>query len=117
MIVENVSSSGRSPNPFLQVGMTAQGRIPSGEQKKAAEGKKPLGLSQLAEVVTGMRNEVKGLRNVNLDFSVYEASGEIMVTVVDKDTGKVIREIPAKEALDLAAKLKEVVGLIFDKRA
>jgi len=97
--------------------MTGQGRIPQEEKKQAEAEKRPLGLSQLAEVVAGQQNEVKGLRNVKLNFAVYEDSGEIMVTVVDQDTGKVIREIPTKEALDLAAKLEEVAGLIFDKKA
>jgi flagellar protein FlaG len=103
--------------PSLGPSMASQGRIPPEEKKQAAEEKRPVDLSQLAEVVTDQQNTVKGFRNVNLNFAVYEASGEIMVTVVDQDTGKVIREIPAKEALDLAAKLQEVVGLIFDKEA
>jgi flagellar protein FlaG len=39
-----------------------------------------------------------------------------MVTVVNEDTGEVIREIPSRELLDLAAKLEEAIGLIFDKK-
>jgi len=97
--------------------MAVQGRILPEEKKPAEAEKRPLGLSPLAKVVADQQNEGKGLRNVKLNFAVYEGSGEIMVTVVDQDTGKVIREIPSKEALDLAAKLEEVAGLIFDKKA
>jgi flagellar protein FlaG len=38
-----------------------------------------------------------------------------MVKVVNKDTGNLIREIPPKEVLDLAAKLDEMIGILFDK--
>ena len=39
-----------------------------------------------------------------------------MVRVVDKETEKLIREIPPEEFLNLAAKLDEMVGIIFDKK-
>jgi flagellar protein FlaG len=39
-----------------------------------------------------------------------------MVTVVDESTGKVVREIPSQELLDLAAKIDEMVGMIFDQK-
>ena len=121
MLVEGVSmvtkNSIPSFGPNLAASKSSQGRIPPEEKQQAAEEKRPVGLSELAEVVKDQQNAVNGFRNVNLNFSVYEGSGQIMVTVVDQVTGKVIREIPAKEALELAAKLQEVVGLIFDKKA
>ena len=121
MLVEGVSmvtkNSIPSLGPSLVASMASQGRIAPEEKKQAAEEKRPVGLSELAEVVKDQQNAVNGFRNVNLNFSVYEGSGQIMVTVVDQDSGKVIREIPAKEALELAAKLQEVVGLIFDQNA
>ena len=40
-----------------------------------------------------------------------------MVQVISKADGKVIREIPSEELLDLAAKMDEVVGVIFNKNA
>ncbi|UCH01215.1 MAG: flagellar protein FlaG, partial [Deltaproteobacteria bacterium] len=36
--------------------------------------------------------------------------------VMEGSTGEVIREIPPVEILNLAAKLDEMVGLIFDQR-
>ena len=43
-----------------------------------------------------------------------EKKKEISVIVTDKDTGKVIREIPPKEIQDLQTKLGELIGLIFN---
>ncbi|NCD12804.1 MAG: flagellar biosynthesis protein FlaG, partial [Epsilonproteobacteria bacterium] len=30
--------------------------------------------------------------------------------------GKTIRKIPTEEAMDLSAKMREIVGIIFDKK-
>ncbi len=117
MLVENVSLPGKSQTPLVRGDIPSQGRIPQERTKPAETEKKPSGLSPLAEALIAKQSEGKGLRNVKLNFSVDRASKEVVVTVVDDDTGKVIRQIPAKEALDLAAKIEEVTGLIFDKQA
>jgi flagellar protein FlaG len=53
--------------------------------------------------------------NIGLSFSRYGNKGEeISVIVTDKDTGKVIREIPPKDIQDLHTKLGELIGLIFN---
>ncbi len=55
--------------------------------------------------------------NVSLQYSVYGAKDDkIAVKVVDRDTGKVIREIPAKEIQALQDKMSELVGMIFDHK-
>jgi flagellar protein FlaG len=56
------------------------------------------------------------LNDVELHFSVHEPSGKIVVTVTEKSSGKVIREIPSSEILQIVAKMDEVVGMIFDKK-
>jgi len=53
--------------------------------------------------------------NVSLSFSAYGKKGEeISVIVTNKDTGKVIREIPPREIQDLYTKIGELVGLIIN---
>lgn len=90
------------------------------EAKPAQDEKRAEGLSQLAEFALEQGEKavnVEEPRHVNLNFSIHEASGQIIVSVVDKDTGEVIREIPPEALVDLAAKLQEAVGLLFDKNA
>lgn len=121
MLLEGVSSVMKSSNLTLAPSMAAntavQGRIPLGGKKVADEEKKAADLSQFAKMAMDREIDMEGPRNFNLNFSVHEASGQIMVSVVDKETGDVIREIPSEALLDLAAKLQEAVGLIFDKKA
>lgn len=117
MLLENVSMSGKSPNTISPAIIAVRDTILPVVKDKAEEEKKPADLSQIAEVAMDLQNKMQVLHNVDLNFSVHAASGKIMVTVVNEDTGKVIREIPSRELLDLAAKLEEAIGLIFDKKA
>lgn len=56
------------------------------------------------------------IHSVGLKFIVHRDTGQVIIKVVDESTGKVIREIPPSEVLDLATKLDKMVGLIFDIR-
>lgn len=51
----------------------------------------------------------------SLNFSVHESTGEIVVKVISKADGKVIREIPSEEMLNHAAVMKKLQGLLFDE--
>lgn len=53
----------------------------------------------------------------SLRFQVHEATHRTMVSVIDTINDKVIRQIPEEEVLDLVAKMKDYIGLIFDKKA
>ena len=62
-------------------------------------------------------NETARVFNRSLKFSIHEATNRTMISVIDTETDKVIREIPSEEALDIVAKMQEYLGLIFDKKA
>lgn len=64
-----------------------------------------------------LEQDFKMIHNVGLQFSLHEATGRTMVKVINKDTDDLIREIPPEEILDLAAKLDEMVGVLFDHAA
>ena len=44
--------------------------------------------------VLGLAQEHFHIRNIGLEFSVHEQTGRIKVTVLDKETGEMIREVP-----------------------
>lgn len=62
-------------------------------------------------------NDTANMFNHSLRFRIHEATHRTMISVVDKKTDKVIREIPGEEALDMVADLQKNIGLIFDKKA
>jgi flagellar protein FlaG len=53
----------------------------------------------------------------NLNFSLEEASGRVVVKVVDAGSGDLIRQIPSEEALQLAESLSDVRSLLFKAEA
>lgn len=60
-------------------------------------------------------NRLMGLIDRRLEFSVHEKSKQIIVKVVNQETGEVLDEIPSKKLLDLMASFHQMVGLFFDK--
>lgn len=42
---------------------------------------------------------------------------DLMIKIVDKNTNAVILEVPPRKILDLVAKMMEMVGILFDKKA
>jgi uncharacterized FlaG/YvyC family protein len=72
-------------------------------------------LSGMTQTVTDIQENLNVIHNVDLKFTVHEDSGRIMITVQDQSTGEVIREIPPSAILNLAARLDEMVGLLFDQ--
>ncbi|MGD9160915.1 MAG: flagellar protein FlaG [Desulfobacteraceae bacterium] len=52
----------------------------------------------------------------DLKIQVHEETGKIMVKITSEDGSKVIREIPPKELLDLAARMEELTGTLYDEK-
>lgn len=52
-----------------------------------------------------------------LDFVVHEETNRMMVRVIDSESGEIIREIPPEQLLNIVAKMHELLGLLFDKKA
>jgi uncharacterized FlaG/YvyC family protein len=72
---------------------------------------------QASQMVDAMKSCIEQM-NVSIQFSTYGDHGEKMaITVVNKETGEVIREIPPKEIRNLYAKMTEIAGIIFNKEA
>lgn len=51
-----------------------------------------------------------------LDVSMHEETHSIMVKVLNKETGEVIREVPSEKTLDLVANMMQIAGILIDKR-
>lgn len=68
-------------------------------------------------------NAVKKLNNFLEDekayaeYSIHEKFGDIMIKIIDSDTKQVIMEVPPRKILDMVAKMCELVGIVFDKKA
>ena len=114
MSIESINISEGKTVPLAQARFPAAGGIshsPADNIRKESE----LDASRVKESAADVQRNLKTIHNVDLNFSIHEASGKIVITVMDETTGEVIREIPSREMLNIAAKFDEMVGLIFDQ--
>lgn len=61
-------------------------------------------------------NNTLNLRYTSLEFSIHEKTKAIMVKVIDRDSGELIREIPPEKILDAVAHMWEIAGIIVDEK-
>ncbi len=61
-------------------------------------------------------NEQMDMLDTNLKFGFNDKIDIMYVNVMEKSTGKLIRKFPTEEAMNLSAKMKEIVGMIFDNK-
>ncbi|MGE8321465.1 MAG: flagellar protein FlaG [Pseudomonas sp.] len=52
----------------------------------------------------------------NLEFSMDEESGKVVVKVIASDSGELIRQLPSEEALRIAHSLSDVKSVLFDAK-
>lgn len=49
-------------------------------------------------------------------FGIHEATNRVTIKIVDKDSKKVIKELPPEKTLDMIAKVWELAGLMVDEK-
>jgi len=62
-------------------------------------------------------NAVLQIRAPGLEFSVDDDSARSIVKVIDTNTNEVIRQMPSKEALEIAKALENLDGLLIRDKA
>ena len=111
--LESVSASGMlTSNPRQEKGFSIDRSQP---EKKQSETEKAMH-AKLERIAEAMDNYVRSIQR-ELKIQVHDGTGDIMVKVISEEDGKVIREIPPKELLDLAAKMEEMTGALLNENA
>lgn len=90
---------------------------PSSESKgsslKQEDAKEEAKVKAAAEDIQKFFHSVKR----NLEFSIEEGSGKVIVKVIASDSGEVVRQIPNAEILKLAESLSDANSLLFRAKA
>jgi flagellar protein FlaG len=84
------------------------------------EAEKNLSAEKMKELVretTDSLNEMSSLLKYGIRFAYDDQVSEMLVNVIEKDTNRVIRQVPSKEILAMRAKMAEMVGLLVDQEA
>ncbi|MFK3791304.1 flagellar protein FlaG [Pseudomonas piscis] len=88
-----------------EVAVTTQG---SKKEAQAEQEKLKMAVQEIEKFVQSVKR--------NLEFSIDEPSGKVVVKVIASDSGEVVRQIPNEEVLKLANSLNDASSLLFSAK-
>ena len=98
--------------PQVVPALTAPAQPETSTSKDSDPGKKS---EELEAAVKQMEKFFQSVHR-NLEFSIDDKSGKVVVKVIATETGEVVRQLPSAEALKLADSLKNANSLLFDAK-
>lgn len=94
--------------------------LPGGGNNSPQELPRASSSEEIAEAIEVVTENLKSFSR-DLQFRVDESIGETVISVIDHDSGKVIRQIPSEEAVSLARHLREknanLTGILLNAQA
>ena len=63
-----------------------------------------------------IENINKNTVNSEAVFGIHEGTNRVTIKIVDKETKKVIKELPPEKTLDMIARVWEMAGLLVDEK-
>lgn len=94
--------------------------VPSPLENSALQPSEP---GQQATSEDSLNTAVAELRTIvqqvqrNLDFSIDKSTGDVVVKVIDGESGKVVRQFPSEELLRLSERLEDMRSLMQGTKA
>lgn len=85
------------------------------ENKDGQNGKKEHEASE-SSVDDAVRSANRRMERTRCEYSYHKETNRVSIKVIDKDTDKVIREIPPEKSLDMLQKMWEMAGIMVDER-
>ena len=81
------------------------------------DGQQKQGVSEkLADIAKKLNKQMDSL-DTNVRFGYSDKLGSMYIRVVEKSTGREIRQIPSEEAMRLTEYFRDAIGMIFDKES
>ena len=87
--------------------------LPAGEPAQDATTPTP----HRGELVAPVQRINQVMRAYGVEFELHEATSRLVTRLVDRDTGELIRQIPAEEVLRIAERLDELQGKLIQLEA
>ena len=83
--------------------------------KNSSQPERPPLTRQQMETVTSDLTQFMKSMNTDINFSIHEKTGRLIVQVKDSK-GTVVKEFPSHELLDTLAAISESIGALLDKK-
>lgn len=94
-VVENAGEKGQNGN----MGQRPEPQVSDEQIKKAVE--------QLNKSIMAHSEAI---------FGIHEGTNRVTIKIVDRDTKKILKEVPPEKTLDMIAKVWEMAGILVDEK-
>lgn len=71
-------------------------------------------LAKLKEI-SQVLNDLMKTKEMGLAFRVDQSSGRVVMTVIDAESGAVVRQVPSEDILRVSQSIENLRGLLFNK--
>lgn len=93
--------------------------IPEGRFENEVKGTSEKDARKIRETVDNLNEELKNA-NKAIEFKIHESHegglNRVSIKVVERESEKVIMEIPSEEAIEFSEKMDEITGILFDHK-
>ncbi|MCW2267470.1 flagellar protein FlaG [Pseudomonas sp. JUb96] len=100
------------PAPSAAEPQAGKSQEPRSADKPADEASKVPDRDALSQAVQAIQTFVKAAER-QLEFSIDDSTGQVVVKVIARQSGEVIRQLPSEAALKLAQNLSDASSLLF----
>jgi flagellar protein FlaG len=106
-MVDSTTKAVESTDEKQQEGL--QQELSNEEQRQASN-------EQLRKAVDDINKKMITNQNSELQFGIHEGTHRVTIKVIDRQSKKVIKELPPEKTLDMIAKAWELAGIMVDER-
>ncbi|UTR11754.1 flagellar protein FlaG [Evansella sp. LMS18] len=96
----------------------AQGSVDTSSRKAEAESyekSREWTLEELTDKVEAF-NQLMLTQNTSLRYEQHDKLDRMVISIVDKETDEIVKEIPPREFLDMISSMLEFAGIIIDEK-
>ncbi len=112
-VAENGSKTATTA-PVVKKENAGQGSQGESQEERAKEERERVASEASIKEATNRAN--RSMERTRCEYSYHKETKRVSIKVIDKDTDKVIREIPPEKSLDMLQKMWEMAGILVDEK-
>ncbi len=89
---------------------------PTAEAPRQRPAARPVEIPKIESVTRQIDSFLRSI-NKSLQFRLDDATGQMVVSICDAETGEVIRQVPGEEALRIAQRIEGQLSVMLDEKA
>ena len=93
----------------------SEGQNPNQQQEENAKKERERVASE-ASIKEATNRANRSMEQTRCEYSYHKETKRVSIKVIDKNTDKVIREIPPEKSLDMLQKMWEMAGILVDEK-